>query len=127
MKVAVFVLSIVLTFVVAFTLGFNISNINEIPMKQETSIVSQQEIQTEKKSVAGIYYTANWTGGSATLILNEDGTCKHPLGMTGTYICKGDKVSLIFGNEAETSFVEHVAYIVEDGIILQNHFLEKKK
>lgn len=130
MKKFLFGLFLCLVMIGFFCCGFFVRDMistefnDEKESSSKINVTEQQVIQPNLESVIGIYHTANWNGGAATLMLNADGTCKHPLGMMGTYRCEDDKIFLTFGNEGNSA--THIAYLVTDGIILQDRFLEKK-
>lgn len=111
MKKFAIALSLMIALMVGFLGGFFVKDlISEMPADR---------VQSET-SVAGIYYTTNWRGGPATLELYKDGTCKGPIGTAGTYACNGDKVFFHFQEYAP------VGTIVDDGIMYESRFFEKK-
>ena len=93
----------------------------------------------ESERVAGIYHSDNWNGKEATLVLNEDGTCRYPNGDTGTWTQEGDNIIITLQISKLTGFPSstieegketvpryHTAFLVEDGVILYDNFFEKK-
>lgn len=82
-------------------------------------LCGQTEGSVLEQKVSGIYYTTNWRGGPATLELNEDGTCKGPIGTEGTYTIQGDKIHFKFYNYTP------IGTIVDDGIMYENRFFER--
>jgi len=95
-------------------------------------------IMPKKESVIGTYYCDNWNGSSATLVVNEDGTCKYPTGDAGKWekdnkniniflqkssiISNGSSVAEKKENEYND---KHVAIIVDDGVILHDKLFKK--
>ncbi len=93
-----------------------------------------------EKDAVGIYHTNNWNNHEATLFLNEDGICKYPGGGEGTWNIEKDIIEIKlpnyklsvneYGSLEKTEEVEnysfHTAYLVENGIMLHDHFFEKK-
>lgn len=74
------------------------------------------------EEVVGVYRCENWNGNeTVVLVLNEDGTCILPTGVTGTWRQMVDEVLITFGAN-----IEH-ATIAGDGvgIIFAEHFFEK--
>lgn len=50
------------------------------------------------KTVVGIYMAEDPEYGYMVLKINEDGTCKHPFGMSGTWTQEGDTITFEFAS-----------------------------
>lgn len=91
-----------------------------------------KEMELEEQ-VVGIYYTDEWHyigyTSSATLHLNADGTCKHPVTWDNDKSCSWEikDGNVIITKVKDSGEVQQqTAYIVENGIILADRFFEKK-
>jgi len=79
-------------------------------------------INSDKSSnVVGIYHSNSWNGQEATLVLNEDGTCKYPTGNTGIWTKENDVIHIDLGDTLKI----HDAMIVKDGVILYDVMFQK--
>lgn len=79
---------------------------------------------SSKPSYEGIYWNSNWNGREATLILDENGGCKYPTTPNCEYWVEDDSIKLkLYGSDNDI----HEAYVVDGGLILHDHFFEKKK
>lgn len=108
---------------------------------------SESSNQDKQNAVVGTYYAPNWNGHEATLILNNDGTCKYPTGDTGKWNTDGEKVYITLDysdeilnfynsiGEEYSSNIEnitslkdtHDAIIVNFEIILHDKFFQKNE
>lgn len=95
---------------------------------------NQNSNSSSNKSLVGTYYCQDWNGSTATLVLNEDGTCKYPTGSKGKWKTSENTVEIYLRNyTAEYSNSnndsdysdKHEATIVNNGIILHDKFFSK--
>lgn len=81
----------------------------------------------EVNSVIGIYHNDNWNGREATLVLNKDNTCKYVIEYTGdrcVWLMVDSEVVFVLTDE-DGDVSKHNAAIVNDGLILHEHFFKK--
>lgn len=79
---------------------------------------------TDAPSVAGVYYTTDWNGEGATLLLNDDGTCKYASSSTSTnpdstWVKNNNRVIIDLHGSI------HEAIIINDGLLLHNALFQK--
>ena len=121
MKRTVAILCIAIAFVVGIGGGYILANI-------------------PNNDIVGVYYSEQWNGKSATLILDEDGTCKYPTGEMGSWKKDGETITIRLVSEGESTSSlgtsisssqlsydhTYTVYIVEDGILLHDCLFYKK-
>lgn len=130
MKKGVIAFTLVLALIVGFIGGYFVNNITTT----KETVAEQTAIE-----VVGIYHSSNWNNREATLVLNEDFTCKYPGGSQGTWNQEKNTIKIalpVMNLEITDTKVEegikaerydyHTAHVVEDGIILHDHYFEKK-
>lgn len=68
--------------VVAYNVGYKVGSI---------------ETKNEKyQTIIGVYIAEDPEYGSLALVINEDGTCNHPFGISGTWTQEGDTITFVF-------------------------------
>lgn len=80
-----------------------------------------QDIQIVRH--VGIYHNYDWNNREATLTLNADGTCRYPGGTKGTWEIVDNTIVMTLSAQYGESL--HIAYIVNNGVILHDHFFQK--
>lgn len=96
-------------------------------------ITERAKNNNPETNVVGTYYNTDWNGRSATLVINEDGTCKYPTGSSGTWQLKDNYIEMNLGTVDYTGVYKggtiqddiHKATIMNNGVMLHDHFFEK--
>lgn len=92
----------------------------------------------KKESIVGTYYCDDWNGSSATLVVNENGTCKYPTGDIGKWEKNNKNINIFLQKNSiianDSSVIEtkedeyndkHIAIIVDNGLILHDKLFRK--
>lgn len=79
--------------------------------------VGSIEAKNEKyETVVGIYMVEDPEYGYMVLKINEDGTCKHPFGISGTWTQEGETITFEFASfTQEAKFYSQTCTIYYEG------------
>ena len=84
------------------------------------AILTDNGLRKNSSQAIGSYKSDSWNGGSAALVLKNDGTCLYPTGAYGTWTQENKKIKILLDGASV-----HTAELVEGGIILHEKFFEK--
>lgn len=75
--------------------------------------VGSIEAKNEKyKTITGVYIAEDSEYGSLALVINEDGTCNHPFGISGTWTQDGDTITFVFASFTQTATFDSQTYTI---------------
>lgn len=111
-KIIIGILSIVILLLIVVIIILAIQLKGNNPKKPSTN------------KVVGIYHTDNWNGKDATLVLNDDMTCKYPTNYGSCeWTISDNNITLKVTTDINTS--EHKATYTNSGIVLHDRVFTK--
>lgn len=115
--------------IVGFTIGLNIN------LNRNTNINNTTQAEEKEDSLVGTYKTNTWNGKEAIIALQKDKTMICPNG-SGTWVFENGKLYIEYdyilpeytedGHRVnKTTHSKQEVLIVENGLMLSDHFFEK--
>jgi hypothetical protein len=75
--------------------------------------VGSIEAKNEKyKTITGVYIAEDREYGSLALVINEDGTCNHPFGISGTWTQEGDTITFVFASFTQEAIFDSQTHTI---------------